>query len=252
MFGSCEERTDWSLDGTDSGILVVDGSISNERTNHLVKLSLSNQFSNEGLQPATGATVIITDGQDNVPLTEIPAGSGFYYTPIFQAVIDKQYILYIAYQGAEYFAADQAEPVEPLTPIKIFPVTDTTRVIVPQGTSQRSLTKYIMSWSHTPYCQPADTCFAKYNFYDLQTVDVNELFKPNKDPVLFPPTTIIVRKKYSLSQLYREYLRSVLSETEWRGSSFDVQPGNIESNVSNGALGFFSVSMVDSDTTISF
>jgi pullulanase len=47
-----------------------------------------------------------------------------------------------------------------------------------------------------------------------------------------------------------EFARSLLMETEWRGGSFDVLYGNVPSNVSNGGLGFFSVSAELSDSIL--
>ncbi len=247
----CEEQIEWDLDAKDSDILVVDGGITNESTNHLVRLSLSNANSNEGFRPATGAFVFITDGNGSVALTEFPANSGNYYTPVVQAVVDNQYVLFVSYRGEEYLAADTAVPVDPLAPINIFPV-DSLYTIFPQDGSNPSLTRHVMTWEHTSYCNPGDICFGKFNYYDLKTVDVNNLFSPEKDPLLFPRNTIIVRRKFSLSENYRSYLRAMLSETEWRGGQFDVEKGNVFSNVTNGGLGFFSASMVDSDTTVAF
>jgi hypothetical protein len=37
-------------------------------------------------------------------------------------------------------------------------------------------------------------------------------------------------------------------ETEWSGGLFDVQPGNVTTNLTNGALGYFAVCMIVSDT----
>jgi len=246
----CEEQVEWKLDGSDTDILVVDGSLTNERTNHLVRLSLSNANSNEGFRPASGAFVFITDGTGSVALTEFPANSGNYYTPMVQGVVDNEYVLFVSYEGVEYLASDTAVPVDPLSPINVFPVNDSLFTIFPREGNNPSLTKHFMSWENTSYCKPADVCFAKYNFYDLKTVDVNELFKPDKERVFFPANTIIVRRKFSLSDTYKAYLRAVMSETEWRGGQFDVEKGNVFTNVTNGALGFFSVSMVDVDTTV--
>jgi hypothetical protein len=39
-------------------------------------------------------------------------------------------------------------------------------------------------------------------------------------------------------------------ETEWSGGVFDVQHGNVNTNLSNGALGFFGVCMVVIDTIV--
>jgi hypothetical protein len=41
-----------------------------------------------------------------------------------------------------------------------------------------------------------------------------------------------------------------MAETEWRGGLFDVQPGNVRTNLSEGAVGYFSVSAVVADTNL--
>ncbi|HEX8041058.1 MAG TPA: hypothetical protein VF490_18020, partial [Chryseosolibacter sp.] len=87
-------------------------------------------------------------------------------------------------------------------------------------------------------------------FYDLKTIDVNELYKPDKAPFYFPAGSVVIRRKYSVSPEYRSFLRSMLSETEWRGGVFDVERSNVTTNLSKGAVGFFAVCSVVSDTTI--
>ena len=42
----------------------------------------------------------------------------------------------------------------------------------------------------------------------------------------------------------------MLSETEWRGAVFDVHRADVTTNLSNGAIGFFAVSTIVSDTTV--
>lgn len=250
LFVGCVEPIDWELTGDDTGILVVEGTFTNERKNHVIRLSFSHPQSNQARIPATGATVILSDGTENVTLVEFPANTGNYYTPEIQAVIDKPYILFISINGEDYFAADQAVPVEPLEFPRIEPVSDTTRIIRPGGGGAASYTTHIMSWEHTDECPKYDACYAKLNHYDLNSIDVNSLFPPPKNPVFFPPGTLMVRKKYSLSIAHQAFLRTMLSETEWRGGIFDVEKGNVTGNVSNGALGYFGVSMVDIDTVL--
>jgi len=76
------------------------------------------------------------------------------------------------------------------------------------------------------------------------------LIKPGKETVLFPEGTKILRKKYSLSDDHQKFLRTMLSETEWNWGVFDVLLGNVYTNLSDGAVGFFSVSTVVSDSTV--
>ncbi len=252
LLAACEEEpVDWELNPDDSQVLVVDGILTNKNINHLVKLSLSNKNSNEGFTPATNAFVLISDGTNSVTLTEFPTGSGFYYTPKIRAVINKQYFLFIQYEGQEYLAADQAKPVEQMRPVNIRAENDSLFTIFFSNENDPSYIRHLLSWENTPYCaQSNQLCFAKIIHYDLKTVDVNEMFKPDKERVFFPENTILVRTKYSISDIYRAYLRAMLSETEWRGGLFDVEKGNVFSNVSNDALGFFAVSTVVSDTTL--
>jgi hypothetical protein len=77
---------------------------------------------------------------------------------------------------------------------------------------------------------------------------VNEIFKPAKEDFSFPVNSVVIRKKYSVSPAYRAFLRSVLSETEWRGGLFDVDRANATTNLSAGAVGFFAVTTVLTDT----
>ena len=93
-------------------------------------------------------------------------------------------------------------------------------------------------------------CEGEIVYYDLKTIDVNEIYKPGKEDFNFPLNTIVIRTKYSVSPSYKAFLRAVLSETEWRGGVFDVQRADVPTNLSQGAIGFFAVSTVVSDTTV--
>ena len=72
--------------------------------------------------------------------------------------------------------------------------------------------------------------------YTLNSVDVNRIFCPDREHVRFPPGTIVYREKESVSRAYEEFLRGMLSETDWRGGVFDVLPGNARTNLVKGPL----------------
>ena len=91
---------------------------------------------------------------------------------------------------------------------------------------------------------------AKTYYYTLESIDVNQIFKPDQNNNQFPAGSIVLRKKYSMSENQQEFYRTFLSETQWRGSPFDIQKGNVATNLSEGAIGFFAVSTVVSDTTV--
>jgi hypothetical protein len=112
------------------------------------------------------------------------------------------------------------------------------------------MTEYYLDWSQLPGFADNDSCRAMIIYYSLNTIDVAEMFKPEKEQVVFPAGTIVFRKKYSLNEAHAAFIRTLLSETEWRGGLFDVQPGNVQTNLSKGAIGYFAASTVVSDTTI--
>jgi hypothetical protein len=82
----------------------------------------------------------------------------------------------------------------------------------------------------------------------LHSFDAVQIFSPDKEKIYFPKNTTIIQKKYSLSNEHAEFIRSLLFETEWRGGFFDVEAFNVSTNLSEGAVGYFGVSTVLTDT----
>jgi hypothetical protein len=113
------------------------------------------------------------------------------------------------------------------------------------------MTEVYYDWSHdTTYCTSYGYCSAGETYYILDNHDINAIFSPDKKQLYFPEGTMLIRKKYGLTESHQEFIRSLLMESDWSGGMFDVQHGNLESNLSEGALGYFGACMVVSDTTI--
>lgn len=246
---SCEERVDVALSPEDTGLLVVEGVLTNERKNHLIKLTLPFGEVNGEPRPATGASVFIL-ADSLFALTEFPSGTGRYYTPVGRAVFGRTYTLAIQYNGREYFAQDNAVPVQPLQDLTYTRSKDGYLLIPDETGDDPYYIEHLITWRHTEACVPDASCEGIIFSYNLQTIDVNEINKPEKAPFFFPQHSVVVRRKYSVSPAYRAFLRSMLSETEWRGGVFDVQRANVITNLSEGAVGFFAVCSVVGDTTV--
>jgi hypothetical protein len=60
--------------------------------------------------------------------------------------------------------------------------------------------------------------------------------------------TIVFREKESVNPLYAEFLRGMLSETNWRGGMFDVLPGNARTTMEGDDIGFFTAAHLLRDT----
>ena len=76
------------------------------------------------------------------------------------------------------------------------------------------------------------------------------MFPPERENVRFPPGTLVFREKESVNGQYEEYLRGMVSETDFRGGVFDVQPGNARTNLTEGAIGYFTAAQVIRDTLV--
>lgn len=251
---ACEEQVDWELNASENDLIVVEALITNELKSHTVKLSGTIQNLNETPMPVSGAVVAVSDGENIALFHEFPGGSGLYHSDTLQAVINRTYQLYINHQDREFTAVAQMVPATPLKPISFRLVNQQTNFyeINYQDSNEPSMKEYWISWGHLPGFQelPVDETVARAFHYTLESIDVNQAFSPEQEKVHFPAGAYVLRKKYALSEAHQEFLRTFLSETEWRGSVFDVQKGNVRTNLSEGAVGFFAVSTVVADTTI--
>jgi hypothetical protein len=247
---ACEEKIDLPIASEDTGLLVVEGVLTNENRMHLVTLSLPYAKQNLEPQPATGASIWVSEDTTVYGLAESATDPGKYYTPVMRAVTGKNYTLHIQYQGKDFFATDSPVPVQPLQELKYQDSDDGYLLTFnPEGQDPYYI-EHAIDWRNTDACVSGGSCEKKIVVYDMKTVDVNDIFKPNKEPYFFPRGATIIRRKYSVSPAYRMFLRSMLSETEWRGGLFDIQRADVSTNLSAGAVGFFATCAVVEDSTL--
>jgi hypothetical protein len=246
----CEEQSNIRPDTQSTGYIVVEGILTNELKSHSIRLTHTFESLNEDPAAVSGASVVVSDGISLISLAEVVAGSGEYLTPPMRAVVGRTYIITINFQGKQYTAQDSPVGVEPLPPIQMHATNDLYELDFSPAGEQPNFIEHSISWGGTPACQSSTDCRGRLIFYDLKTTDVNDIFKPKKAAFTFPRGSVIIRRKHSASEGYRAFLRSMLSETEWRGGVFDVQRANVSTNLSAGAIGFFAVSTVVSDTTV--
>jgi hypothetical protein len=254
LWMACEEPTQWNLDTQSTDLIVVEAQITNEWKSHLVKLSRTLTDLNGQPEPVSGAIVAVGTEGVTVFFAEFPSGSGMYYSDTIQAVVGKIYQLYINHEGKEFKAATQMVPVTPLKPLSYRLANENEGLyeLNYQDSNEASKKEYWISWGHLSEYdgQLLTETLARTYHYTLESIDVNQLFNPDKEQILFPVGSYVLRKKYSMSEDQQAFYRTFLSETAWRGSPFDVQKGNVITNLSEGAIGYFSVSTVVSDTTV--
>jgi hypothetical protein len=241
----CEDVIDRSLK-SGNPLIVVEAVLTNELTQHRIKIGSSYPKSDGAMVPVTGAVVTITDGTNVYNLSPDPASAGDYLTPMMRALFGRVYTLRIQYAGKDYIASDSSVPVEPLPPIQYRAVTGGYVLTMNESGQNPNYVRHEIAWAGTCPQQ----CIGLVVFYDLKTIDVHEGTKPPKEDFVFPAGSTIVRRKYSVSESYKTFLRAIMSETEWRGGFFDVERANVPTNFSGGAIGFFAVTTVVVDTNV--
>ena len=252
LINSCEKKTDWKLKSSQENFLVVNGIITNEFKNQSIKLSLSYSDLNGEETPVDDAMVSVSDGNSVFRFVNNSDNNGTYVSENkFSGVINNTYTLSINYKSKEYSAQANMLPVAISEPLPYKQVEGTSKFYIAADVAtfnpnNASMYEVILDWSDVSGYEnlPTSGTSAQMFFYKLTTVDVNQIFSQNTENVLFPYGTKMTQKKYSLSPQHEKFIRSLLIETQWHGGFFDIEEGNVYTNIDGGALGFFGASSV--------
>lgn len=258
---SCEKAVDWDLPKTFDSVLVVDGGITSEFKKHEISLNFSFNEINGTPEPVSGAEVIVYSDTTPYIFEEDSVKSGYYYSAPFAAELNKKYRLSIKMNDKYFYAIEEITPVNDFAPASYSKKSeeDSLYYIIPEfnnigNNDQEAVWEIIVSWPDTfNYKTRHGKYEARQLFYTLNTLDIPEVFKPEKEVVYFPAFSKIIQKKYSVSDGYSNYLRALLFETEWTGGFFDAEHANLPTNINgNHAVGYFWVSAVSTDTIIAY
>jgi hypothetical protein len=255
---SCEKKIDWPLHTNEPKVIVIEGVITNERMAHEVKISRPMADINGQPVPVSGAFVAIFESDqagNNKAYRLHEVRPGRYLTDsTVRAFFGRLYRLYILYQGREYYGDSYMVQVEQLVELSYDKIADTEfwYEMNLKETKRPSMVEINLNWGHLIGFRnlPKEETQARIVYYTVKFRDVNKIFKPAKERVPFPVGTRVYRRQYSMNPEQEEFVRTLMAETEWRGGLFDVQPGNVRTNLSEGAVGYFSVSQVVADSSV--
>ncbi len=255
---SCEKEINWTVDNQDIDYLIVESIITNEDKHQVVKLSNPSKDINYKFIPVSDALVSVTINDSVYNFIEDINNLGNYISKVkFIAIIESMYYLNIEIKEEKYFAESNILSATPFEPLVYQPISDNSNLykisfIAPEyDQNEEAMYEICIDWTHLVGSSLTDTITqAKLFHYTLKTVDVSQIFSPEIEEVHFPKGSIIIEKKYSVTEKYGEFLRSMLAEKNWKGSFFDEAPGNLVSNISNNAKGFFTASTIITDTII--
>lgn len=250
LLSSCTKVIDIDLNNEENKRLIVDAQYSTFPQEHEVKLSLSaNYYSTDQPAKVTGASVVISDGINNV--TFIDAGNGVYKSPANAAAIaNREHTLTINYDGKEYTAKNFCDSVPNLDTVIIEPnyIDGSTTIIddyiIKFSTQEKPGFGDYYAWKiYVNGVLRTDTITELLSQEDSFLPDATYLFELELTDIanVSPGDTIMVSQNAISQETYDAYF-AILFQTQFRGGIFDSPPANVPSNLSEGALGIFSVS----------
>lgn len=248
---TCEDVIDVNLNEAEPK-LVIEASINwfkntmgNEQT---IKLSLSSPFFQNATPPANGATIQITDTNNNVFNFIEDNQTGLYKNSDFIPTIDEVYTLIINYEGETYSATETLKSVVPIDYIeqnneggftgedielKAF-YTD------PAGIPNYYFFEFI---SDIPAIPTLSVYEDKFN-------DGNQIFGFYSEEDLQSGDIVIIRN-YGVSKSFYEFMYILLQQGSSGGGPFGTQPATVRGNCINTTspnhypFGYFRLSEVD-------
>jgi hypothetical protein len=251
----CTEPIDVKLDSAYSR-LAVEGYITTDTARQKVRLIRSGDyFYNKPAEPVSDALVSISDGDNTVILHENSDDPGIYLTdPGYYGIPGKTYTLNISRvdidndgEMEEYTASSELRPVNPIDSIHLENL---------KGTDFNIYEVLVFAWD------PPATNFYAFRILrngNLVTDSLHELIvqddvffngnyangipaqfldQSEKDEIIQPGDTITLEIN-GITEEYYNFIIEAQSEIFYQSPIFSGPPANISSNISNGALGFF-------------
>lgn len=250
---ACEEAVEWEFQEGENGVLVVDAILTNEFIQQRLRLSLSHDELNGEAPPVSDAIVSVTANGVAYFFAPVPGDPGLYESTLpFAVFADLTYELEINWEDQRYTASSELSKVAPFPEISFLPFEDTDSLFFGAfapiyNANQQAMYEMNVDWTHL---HPDQESRAKLLFFTFSTINTGGLVRPAGDTTSFPRGSIVIAKKYGLNDNFADYLRALALETSWRGSVFYGPAANLPTNLSGGALGFFSTCAVLTDTLI--
>ncbi|MFT5185077.1 MAG: hypothetical protein ACI84C_002213 [Flavobacteriales bacterium] len=258
---SCTERIELDLNDEDSQRMVVEGWITNEEMKHEIELTeTTSYFFEEAAPRVSGATVTITDGDSTWDLDEEEPGK--YRTPLITPQTDKWYTLTINHDGEEYTATSYMRPTFPLDSLNVrvldpleefgFPADPYYSVRI--WTQEVPGTGDSYMWTMNVNSESVrdtlnELSFVNDDLYDGIYVPDVEIHSLEIDIEATIGDTVEVIQ-WNIGREGYDVFVGILNETAFNGGLFDAPPANVNTNISNGAVGYFGAAGVTRRSTI--
>ena len=261
LLSACERIVELEIPSGESK-LVIEGQITSQNEPWSVNLSLSQAYFDQSEMIFVTDAVVTITGSDgtNVILSHTDSGhyessTAYFCTP------GVRYTLSVDYKGKKYTASEEAPLAYPIDTIASYYLPDNNGFIEKgyyvfiQGKEREEQGDYYLFKAYRN-----DTLKDDFGVYidsdEFGSVSyLNEKFDINniaaelslgKTQRPFPftvlPNDTIKIEQYAITREYYQYIVDLEAQIGRSGTPFDPPPANPNNNISNGGLGYFSVS----------
>ena len=231
---TCEDVIDVNLNEAEPRLVIeasinwYKGTAGNEQR---IKLSLTAPFFDETIPPANGATIQITDSNNNTFNFIEEDDTGIYINNDFIPVIDDTYNLTITYNGDVYTASETLKSVVPIDFVEQIDdggFTGDDIEIKTYFTDPANITNYYFFEyiSDIPVVPTLDVL-------DDEFIDGNQIFAYYTEEDLESGDEVIMRH-FGVSQQFYEFMFILLQQgSDQGGGPFETQPATVRGNCIN-------------------
>jgi hypothetical protein len=257
----CTERIEIEVDSSYTR-LVVEGYISTDTLQHSVRLTTtSDYFYNQPAPDVTGAIVTISDGDSTTYLSESEDHPGLYLTHSgYYGIPGKTYTLTVSHVDVnkdgvyeEYTASSELRPINKVDSIQLEPLTGNYYNLfqilvfaldppVKDFYAFKVLKNRILLTDSLQELIVEDDIFFNGNY--IYGAPSQFLDQTKKDEIIKPGDTVTFEIN-GITEEYYNFILEAQSEIFYQTPMFSGPPANISSNISNGAIGFFTAYSVD-------
>lgn len=253
MLTSCTEEIPFELNNQEFARVIVDAEVTTEMKHHEVKLSRTISFyDNTVPPPISGASVEVSSNGTSYLFEETELKGVYLSKDPFAAEIGKDYELRVEVEGEVYESTsgiikapridslgyEKLKGVPPGRPTGDEEIDDNYFVLSIWFQEPQEVNQYYMLRTFKNGVLQTDTA-TELIFFDDLIYNGEYLDDIKFDVVEAQIGDTIDVELWTISEEYYLGMASLFSETVYRGGLFDPPPSNVESNLSNGALGFF-------------
>ena len=240
--------------------LVIDGLVTNEFKQHQVKISTTADFYSTGATPAvSNAVVQVADSEGNVfQYDEDPNLPGHYFSEQFSGVEGRSYQLTVTIEDQEYVANETLYRVTSIDSLSYF-LDEDEREYLENNDDNSERYYQVQFYTREP---PETEDYYLFKFYrDGVLINGNgeEVYYSDDEFLQENIEGVSFNEWYELGETARMEMYSISREAYLfytdvdltlnnDGGLFSPVPTNPRTNLSNGAMGYFQVSAIVSDS----